>query len=391
VKSKKLPLLIALIALIGTVAAFVPQQAFSEDIDTVPSECTLDGVVIGGANDNRGTQTNTHMLQTVVTGNSVQVTYTEASPPVVGNAASQLAIFVLDPPGSSNVQTILLVGGSATATFVGVTPSGQHSVTVCAGDTADNTSLNSLEHILSPQQGEGVFEILTSGNNVVTGTSSTPQRCGVEFLDGTTPVIHASTLNFQPSSIETMRLGNTGNGPAVVDFTEVGDFFDKGGLNLFSGCDARWSAFAGDLYRDMQPFCAFGFDGFEFIEVLPGKAAEGDPRTSVDRHIRTLPLINPDLFAPIDQGGLGEDPIVAANKNRIAVSCTPDIATCDEGFEEVNGACLCISGFELGTGFESTGQCLEVCPLNSQANEQKRACECDDGFFPSDGECIFGE
>jgi len=212
--------------------------------------------------------------------------------------------------------------------------------------------------------------------------------CGAEFFDATIPVSHASTLNFQPSSIETMRIGNTGSGPATVDFTEVGDFFDKAGVFLFSGCNARWSSFTGDLYRDMQSFCNFGFEGFEFIEVLPGKAAEGDPSTFVDRFIRTLPLINPDFFAPIDQGGLGEDPIVAANKNRIAISCTPDIATCDEGFEEVNGACLCISGFELGTSFDSTGQCLEVCPDTFIANDQKRACECPEGFFPDGNQCF---
>jgi len=228
----------------------------------------------------------------------------------------------------------------------------------------------------------GIFSAISQQafSDEVTGEASTPQKCGGEFLDGTTPVIHASTVNFQPSSIETMRIGNTGNGPATVELIEVGDFFAKGGEFLFEGCNARWSSFTGDLYRDMNGFC----DSVDpFIEVLPGKAVGEDPRTFVDRDIRTLPLINPNLLVPIVDGGLG-DPIVAANKNRIAISCTPNIAQCDEGFEEENGACLCIEGFELG----GNGQCLEVCPDNSDDIAQKRTCECDDGFFPSGSACI---
>jgi len=232
---------------------------------------------------------------------------------------------------------------------------------------------------------EACTETSVSEGTIVTGVATTPQLCGGVILDGTAPVSHQTTFNNQPSSQETMRIGNTGSGPATGELIDVGDFNDKMTGFLFSGCEARWSSFAGDLYADMNGFCDFSFSvGPPFIEVLPGKAAPGDPRTSVDRFIRTLPQIDPDKFMPVDMGGLG-DPIVAASKHTLAISCTPEVAMCAEGFEEVNGACLCTTGFELD------GNCLEACPVDSLPNEQKRECECDAGFFPFGSECIVDE
>jgi len=393
-KAKKLPLLIALIALIGTFTSVIPQQAFADGTITKPAECTLVGpdfrpLAIAA----------THTLTFTPVEADVDVTYTETPN---GDPPSQLAVIVLDP-GSGNAQFVPIVGGSATATFVGAADGQPHTVVVCAGMLATSTSLNTLVHTLSnnfyflyitsfcgdgfvdfgetcddgnivggdgcsatcqlevcdnsvvdpgeqcdPPDGvtcDDFCQLILASDGTVIGSTSVPQFCGAKQLTVITPpnftpvqeaINYGEVINLQVSPERTLRIANTGGGDAVVttDLTLVDS-------------DGETTLWQDLLLNDVFDRCSTRSSSTSpssyatmteicdnpFIEVLP---AQTDPEsTFVDRFLRVRPDVPDTEFA----GPPVRDVITYTQILRLEVSCDP-VATCPPNADEFNGACV---------------------------------------------------
>jgi len=351
----------------------VSQQTFANGPDPIPVECVLDA----GSPDNRATNTNSHGLILNSAGTTIMITYSEIIDGV--GAASQLAIFVLDP-GTANAQSILLIGGSATATFMGVV-GGPHTVVVCAGDTASNISLNSLEHIQSTGQfsitgcGDGVVTppeqceppntnicdascqfIISSGGGQVEGETIVEPLCGLEKTvsgtdfteDNNTPIVFPGpVINNQVTDPEVSAFfANTGSGPARVDITNVGDWLDEGLTFVFTGCNTKWSA-SPSAFAGMTSVCSLD----PYIEILPAQTVI--PSTFVERLHRVHATVPDSEFMITNL-------VTYTQVLELTVDCeTP--AQCTQFEFELNGECV---------------------PFSCRSN-----ADCDDGNLCTDDSC----
>jgi len=363
-KAKKLPVLIALIALIGTFTSVIPQQAFADGTDARPVECTLMGpdfrpLAIAA----------THTLTFTPVEADVVVTYTET---LNGDPPSQLAVIVLDP-GSGNAQFVPIAGGSATATFVGAADGQPHTVVVCAGMLATSKSLNTVMHTLSNYfdfpyitssvcgdgfvdfgetcddgnitDGDGCSSICQTEGTTVEMEVNVPPFCGLGFIDPVDGILtFPSTINFAVSLPRSVTLSNTGNGAGEVFISGssvthptttnlVGDWLDDNGGFLWEVFRTRFAS--ADI--DYTLMTSVFFIPQTFIEILDGQ----------DQAERILKV------RPFDQ--TGQDNVLGHQIMDLEIDCTP--------------ARSCLGGQLI-----FNGDCVDQCPVPFIPNAENRKC-----------------
>jgi len=370
-EAKKLPLLIALITVIGTLTAFVPQQAFSgppgfcgdgfvdiflgeacdppdgitcDDFCQVPPLSCGDGVVdifLGEACDPPDGITCDNFCQiippfcgdgNVDPGEQCEPPDTATCDALCQNRAPLCGDLFVTPPETCDDGNI--IGGDGCSA-------------TCQLEVCDNSVVDPGEQC-DPPDGitcDDFCQLILAPDGTVIGSTSVPQFCGAKQLTVTSPadftpvqeaINYGEVINLQVSPERTLRIANTGGGAAVVttDLTLV-DLDGETTLwqdlllnDVFDRCSTRSSSTSPSSYATMNRIC-----DPPFIEILP---AQTDPEsTFVDRFLRVRPDVPDTEFA----GPPVRDVITYTQILRLEVSCDP-VATCPPLQFESNGACV---------------------------------------------------
>ncbi len=250
-EAKKLPLLIALIAVIGTFAAFVPQQAFGGISLPLCGNSVIDP---GEDCDPPDFFTCDIFCQFII-------------PPFCGDGNVDVGIGEqCEPPNS--------LGCDADCQIVPFCGDGN----VDPGEQCELPNTNicdaSCQFIISPGggqvEGETIIEPLCGLKKTVSGTDFTE--------DNNTPIVFPGpVVNNQVTDPEVSAFfANTGSGPARVDITNVGDWLDESLTTVFTGCNTKWSA-SPSAFAGMTSVCSPD----PYIEILPAQTIV--PSTFVER------------------------------------------------------------------------------------------------------------
>jgi len=181
-KAKKLPVLIALVALIGTFTSVIPQNTFADNpADPIPPECLVGSTPTFGlvtiTADGRNQFSSDHIVGVTQNGADVDITYTEGSTDLP--FLSDKAYFVLDS-GALNSQLIVtgpVAPGVFEFTFLGAADGNTHTIDICAGDDA------TIDTFVQQMFLQHTDTLRDPAGNPITFQFTPPAVCGNSVVD----------------------------------------------------------------------------------------------------------------------------------------------------------------------------------------------------------------